>query len=479
MNSKIWAEKEFEMLDLEDERLNQRLIKISQQISENPQSPINKACGNWGDAKAAYRFFQNQNVNYQTIVGTHTDMTKIRSEQENTILAIQDTTYYNFSNHPKTQGLGILSRFSGEHKNEILTLGLCMHTTIGITPEGLPLGLLDQNIFSRKDISLEKKELKKKSHNMALPIEEKESVCWLNSMRKTVSLFNDNDKKKVVTIADREADIYDMFLLADRMNTNVLIRASYNRKINRTAIHSDISGEYLWDFMKKQKSKGIIKVKVPKKDNQPEHMATCEIKFSKINIFPPRNRKGSKEGNLNLDLYAIHILEKNPQKSTPQIEWMLLTNIPVINYQEAVEKIKWYCLRWRIEVYFKVIKSGFKVEDCRLENADRLIRYLAVISIIAWRVYWLTLVSRTSPDLSSLIFLNEFEWKILFVKFNSNKKIPKCPPSMKQITIWIAQLGGFLARKGDGDPGVTHIWRGLKKLSDMIEGAKIIKDICG
>ena len=262
-------------------------------------------------------------------------------------------------------------------------------------------------------------------------------------MRKTVSLFNDEDKKKVVTIADREADIYDMFLLADRINTNVLIRASYNRKINRTAIHSDISGEYLWDFIKKQKSKGIIKVKVPKKDNQPEHMATCEIKFSKINIFPPRNRKGSKEGNLNLGLYAIHVIEKNPQKSTPQIEWMLLTNIPVINYKEAVEKIKWYCLRWRIEVYFKVIKSGFKVEDCRLENADRLIRYLAVISIIAWRVYWLTLVSRTSPNLSSLIFLNEFDWKILFVKFNSNKKIPKCPPSMKQITIWIAQLGGF------------------------------------
>jgi len=383
MESNNWTGKEFEMVDLGDDRLNQRLIKISQQILESPQSNINKACGDWSETKAAYRFFQNDNVNYQDIIEVHAQMTKKRAEQEETILAIQDTTYYNYTHHPKTEGLGVLSRFKGKHKDEILTIGLCMHTTLGITTEGLPLGILDQNIFSREELPKEKKELKKKSHNTALPIEEKESIRWLDSMRQTASRF-EQENKKVVTIADREADIY-----------------------------------------------------------------------------------------------AIHIFEKRPPKGCAGIEWMLLTNIPVLIFADAVEKIKWYCLRWRIEVYFKVIKSGFKVEDCRLESSERLIRYLAVVSIVAWRVYWLTLVSRTAPDISASLLLNDFDWKILFAKFNPNKKIPKHPPTMKQITIWIAQLGGFLARKGDGEPGVTHIWRGLKKLANMIEGAQMFKNVCG
>ncbi len=478
MDSKEWAKNEFEMVDLGDERLNQRLVKISQQLVESPESPINKACGNWSETKAAYRFFQNENVNYQDIIEAHAEMTQARAKQENTILALQDTTYYNFSSHPKTEGLGILSRFKGKHKDEILTLGLCMHTTLGITTEGLPLGILDQNIFSREEIPLEKRELKKRSHNIALPIEEKESIRWLDSMRKTISHFK-GQKKKIVTIADREADIYDMFLLADRINAKVLIRASHNRKINKTAIHSEISGEMLWGFMEKQKSKGTIQVKVPKKGSTLERLATCNIKFSKVNVLPPKSYKGSKKENLSLDLYAIHISEQNPPKDSTKIEWILLTNIPITTFKEAVEKTSWYCLRWRIEVYFKVIKSGFKAEDCRLGTADRLIRFLAVISIVAWRVYWLTLVSRTAPNISSLLFLNEFDWKVLFAKFNPNKNLPKCPPSMKQITLWIAQLGGFLARKGDGDPGVTHIWRGLKKFANLIEGAQIFQNTCG
>ncbi len=162
MGSKNWTEKEFGMVDLGDDRLNQRLIKIGQQILESPQSHINKACGDWSETKAAYRFFQNDNVNYQDIIEVHAQMTKERAKQEETIIAIQDTTYYNYTHHPKTEGLGVLTRFKGKHKDEILTIGLCMHTTLGMTTEGLPLGILDQNIFSRKELSKEKKELKKK-----------------------------------------------------------------------------------------------------------------------------------------------------------------------------------------------------------------------------------------------------------------------------------------------------------------------------
>jgi len=478
VDSNDWAKNEFDIVDLGDDRLNQRLMKISQSFLDSTESPINKACGNWGDTKAAYRFFNNDNVNYQDIIQAHSKMTVTRSKQEDIVLAIQDTTYYNYSSHPETKGLGLLSRFKGKHKDDILTKGLCMHTTLAITTEGLPLGILDQDIYARKERSAEEIALKKKSHNNALPIEEKESIRWLNSMEKTVSLF-EGQNKQLVTIADREADIYDLFHLADRLNSHFLVRASQNRKINKTSIHSKISGVMLWDFMKNKKRKGIVQVDVPKKETQPKRIANCIIKFEKINILPSRCYKGLKKGNLNLDIYAIYISEKNPPKGVDKIEWMLYTNIPILTFESAIEKLRWYCLRWRIEVYFKVIKSGFKVEDCRLEHADRLIRYLAVVSIVAWRVYWLTLVARIAPDASSLLFLNDFDWKILFVKFNPNKKIPKRAPSMQLTITWLAQLGGFLARKGDADPGITHIWRGLRKLADMTEGARMLEKICG
>ncbi len=161
------------------------------------------------------------------------------------------------------------------------------------------------------------------------------------------------------------------------------------------------------------------------------------------------------------------------------IDWMLLSNIPILTFTDAIEKICWYCLRWRIEVFHKILKSGFKVEDCRLETADRLTRYLTTISIVAWRVFWITLIARVSPTSTALLFLDDIEWKILFSKFCPNKKFPQKAPEIKQIVIWIAQLGGFLARKGDKNPGIIYIWRGLKKFANMIEGVKIARNIYG
>lgn len=158
---------------------------------------------------------------------------------------------------------------------------------------------------------------------------------------------------------------------------------------------------------------------------------------------------------------------------------MLITNLSIVNLDNALEKIKWYCLRWRIEVFHKILKSGLRVEYCRLSTAKRLIRYLALMSIIAWRIFWITLVSRVAPNVSCLVFLENIEWKILFRKLNPSKEIPKKIPTIKDVVIWIARLGGFLARKSDRDPGITHIWRGLKEFENILEGVEIAKDICG
>jgi hypothetical protein len=478
MSASDWANKEFEGVKLGDKRLNERLSKIAEQFLATPQSPINKACQNWGETKAAYRFFQNDHVDYLDIVNHHANQTKLRCTDENTILAIQDTTYFNYTDHPKTKGLGVLSRFSGKHKKDIFTMGLYMHTTLAVTTEGLPLGVLDQKITAREVLPKEKSELKKRSHNIALPIEEKESIRWLNSMNATCSVFN-SQSKRIVTVADREADIYELFLHAKELNTHFLIRASQNRKINKSTIHSEVSGEMLWDFMAKQNSLGKTLIKVPRKENQPKRVAKCNIKVGKVRVLPTRHFKGSKSRNLELDIYVIQVVEENTPKGASKIEWMLYSSMPVLNYDDAIEKIGWYCLRWRIEVYFKVIKSGFNVEKCRLETAERLIRYLAVIGIVAWRVFWLTLVSRTTPNKLSTCVLSDEEWKVLYLHFHPKRKIPKRVPTVKTVTRWIAQLGGFQARPADGQPGIIYITRGLHRLEDMLVGFRLYGCICG
>jgi len=287
--------------------------------------------------------------------------------------------------------------------------------------------------------------------------------------------------KTIVTIADRESDIYDLYLLASGLNDNAkfLIRANHNRMINKTATHSETSGETLSDFIGKIGASGKIKVEVPSKNNEPERVAVCTVKHSSFKMHPPKGFKGPKQDrNSPLTLHVINVKENNSNSEYP-LEWTLLTNIEIKSFKDALSKIHWYTLRWRIEEYFKIIKSGFLVEDCRLNTADRLIRYLTVMSIVAWRVFWLTHIARTSPESSALIFCNEFESKILSAKFSKKRKSGKRPPNIKELVCWIAQLGGFLNRKSDGNPGITHIWRGLKEFYSIIEGAEIARDIYG
>lgn len=475
-----WVNNEFGKVDLGDKRLNDRLNIICKRFSDAPMSPINQACEGWAETKAAYRFFENENVDYKEIIKSHKAETVKRTSDLPIILAVQDTSYFNYSNHPKTKGLCPLSKNKGIHKKDIVTEGLVMHSTLGVTTEGLVLGVIDQKIYSRPTLSDEEKKLKKQSHNIAIPIKEKDSYKWIESLENTVSAF-DKQSSEVVTVCDREADIYDLFLRSHELNTNVLIRASHDRVINKKSLYSEITGVKLWELLRNNKSYGTIEVEIPKQVNKPARKAICDVTFNNFSFNPPRNHFDNKKRILpNLKLNAIHIKEQghNTNKND-NIDWILLTNLPVNSFEEAIEKVRWYCIRWRIETWHKVLKSGLRVEDCRLETADKLIRYLSVMSIVAWRIFWVTLIGRIKPETSCLLFLNDIEWKILYRKFNKGKQIPSKPPSIKQVVNWIAQLGGFLARKNDGDPGITHVWRGLKSYAVMVDTVMEMSELMG
>jgi hypothetical protein len=151
------------------------------------------------------------------------------------------------------------------------------------------------------------------------------------------------------------------------------------------------------------------------------------------------------------------------------LEWMLITNVWITGLEDALERVRWYQQRWQIECFHKVLKSGCAVERSRMQYADRLKKYLTLSSVIAWRLYWMSRMARAQPERSSREFLSEVEWKSLYCKIHKTSIPPKDPPHIRQSIRWIAQLGGFLGRKSDGEPGTTTLWRGWQRLHDIVE----------
>jgi len=466
-----WASNEFGVVDFGDKRLSSRLLKIADSFANSPEKSINQACEDWSQSKAAYRFFQNDSVCEDKILDNHIAKTVGRAKKYSTILAIQDTSYISYKNHKKTKGLGIIAARTRSKSINFQTHGLIMHTTFAVTTEGLPIGLLDQKINSRPALDEELKALKKNSHNIALPIEEKESMRWIDSFEKYNNYIGLKNIK-VVTVCDREADIYDLFEMASKSKSAFLVRARQDRIINKKSMYSKKSGERLWSLLKNSPCRGEIEVIIPAHDNKPKRATTLEIRFGHFKMSPPRNNVKNKTRKLpDLNLNAVYVVEKLAPIGDDPMNWMLLTNIKVNNLKKAVEKVDWYCLRWRIEIFHKILKSGLKVEECRLGTADRLIRYLTVMSVIAWRIFFITLIARSDPNLPCTYLLAEEEWKVLYTKMNHTKLYPNImPPTVREAVRWIAKLGGFLARKGDGEPGPITLWRGWKRLVDLTEG---------
>jgi hypothetical protein len=470
-----WAAEEFAEVSLGDKRLDARLIKLCDRLSDAPESPINQACADWAETKAAYRFFQNESVDVEQIMAAHRRKTAGRAKEHNIILAIQDTSYFVYTSHPKTEGLGKMSMKKGKNIPKIYSHGLVMHTCLAVTTEGLPLGLLNQKIFARQlRPEHERRRMGGKYIQDVLPVEEKESYRWLEALTATTAAVAET---QVVTVCDRESDFYDFFKLSDQIDAPVLVRASQNRTVNRKSRYAEKDVAKLWDHMSQQPAAGSYGIEIPARaktkhcEARMARTATVVIKFAAFSMNPPRNNpKHGAEKLSDIDMYAVHVLETHPPEDEEPVEWMLLTNRPVTSYDEACEKVRWYSLRWRIEMYFKVLKSGFRVEACRLASAERLARYPAIMSVVAWRLFMITLIARTDPDMPCTKFLAQDEWRVLYLKVNKSTDPPTAPPTVGEAVTWIARLGGYLARKNDGPPGTITLWRGWKRLADLTVG---------
>ena len=450
---KPWAAEEFAQIDLSDVRLNCRCQKLANDLGQQPTAPINQACEDWADSKAAYRFFDNSEVTPEKVLDPHSQRTIERMKGHLVVLAIQDTTFLNYSHHPETQGLGEIGT-KGQNQR-----GFGLHSTLAVTPDGQPLGILVQSYLERPvgEVAHTPNEMRK------LPIEEKESYRWLEAFDKTIALTPEG--VQVVTVCDREADIYEMFAMAEERHAPLLVRADDDRCLQ------DDEAKHLWAKVERQPDQGELSVQITGNDKRKERQATVSIRSCTVKLRPPWRPEQKKLPVVTLQ--AILVREERPPENLAElgdhepIEWLLLTNTSVSNFEEAVQVVAWYCCRWQIEVFHKIIKSGCRVEDCLLQTAPRLQNYIALMCVVAWRLHWLTYINRTEPDLPCTHILTTVEWQALYMRIHKTTKFPKTPPTVRQAVRWIARLGGFLGRKSDGEPGITSIWRGWQRLQDL------------
>ena len=350
-----WAADEFADVRLGDKRLDARLVKLCDTFSEAPESPINQACTNWAETKAAYRFFQNENVEIDELLTAHRHKTAQRAKKHKMVLAVQDTSYFVYTSHPKTEGLGKISLKKGKHVKKIYSNGLMVHTCLALTTEGLPLGLLDQKIFARKLRSKKMRTGRGSKPHDDLPVEEKESYRWLEALNTTNEVRGDT---QIITVCDREADLYDFFKLSHQLGSPVLVRANADRTINRKSRYAEKGVAKLWEHLRQQPETGSYTINIPKRSKTKHtkernaRTATVTVRFGSFLCNPPRNHvKHNTEHLPDIEMNAVYVLEPNPPDGEEPVEWMLLTNLPVRSFDDAYEKVLWYSLRWRIEIF--------------------------------------------------------------------------------------------------------------------------------
>jgi hypothetical protein len=443
-----WADEEFGQAQLGDRRRVDRLLTIARDFYANPTANIPQACETRAKTKAAYRFFDEAENTMDKILAPHFQKTCYRTGQEKVVLSVQDTTTLSYNTHPATENLGPI-------RNQIDNcIGLLLHDTMAFNLEGTPLGLLDVQCWARKEDEKEKD----KRDRHAVPIEEKESHKWLKSFHATFEAQKQNPDTVFVSVGDRESDIYDLFELAlsDQKAPKLLVRANHNR------ILAD-KQTLLWDYVSSQPVSGITQIHIPRRKNKPARNAKLQIRFAKVSLKPPDNKKNLRE----LTIWAILAEEIECADIADHLEWMLLTTFEINDFEEAIEKLDWYTIRFWIEVYHKTLKSGCKIEQRQLGHADRIESCLAIDMVVAWRIFNLTKAGREMPDLPCTFFFEDAEWKALVAYKTQNPKPPEKAPSLREAIHMVASLGGFLGRKSDGEPGTKTLWLGLQRLDDM------------
>ncbi|MEO0476792.1 MAG: IS4 family transposase [Planctomycetota bacterium] len=460
-----WVECEVEACEFPDQRLKARFTRVLGCLGEKIGATLPSACQDWAATKAAYRFFDNPRVDESILLAGHFAATKSRMAMaKGPILVLHDTTEFSFQ-RDRPEAIGKTRVLPGARigQKPITKCGLLMHSSLAVTTAGKPLGLTAVKFWTRKKFkgtNALKGGVAGGKHSVnttRIPIEQKESVRWLENLEQSTRLASPD---RLVHIGDRESDIYELFCLAQEEQTHFLVRTCVDRR-------AGTSKTTIARKMEREPIQGTHVVEVLDPKHRPIEVE-LQLRYRPMTVHPPI---GKHKKYPPLSLTVIHAWERGKPEGRKAICWKLLTDLSVEDLESAVEKLNWYALRWKIETFHKVLKSGCRAEDAKLRTAERLTNLIAVFCIIAWRVLWLTMVHRTNPKTPADQVFNETEIAILNQVSGAADGVP--PKNVSHYLLAVAKLGGYLARKSDGPPGNTVIWRGLSRLTDIHFGVEI------
>lgn len=453
-----WIDQELVGCKFADVRLEKRFKLLVERLSEGVGETIPMACQDWAGTKAAYRFFANDRVSEAEILAGHFQATRDRFQATpGTVLVLHDTTELSFQRENK-HAIGMTTRPYGgkgqDGRSRFHTVcGILLHSSLVVTLEGLPLGIAAVKAWTRKKFK-GCNALKKKVNPTRIPIEDKESVRWLENLRQSTALLN--APERCVHIGDRESDIYELFCEAQRIGTHFLVRTCVDRLAGDGA-HT------IADEMSEVRVKGLHRIEVrDAKGDRSE--AVLEIRYRRIRVWPPIGKQKRYPQTI---LHVIHAQERGTPKGRERIDWKLITDLPITSRAEAVEKLQWYATRWKIETFHKILKSGCKAEDSKLRTADRLLRLLAVFCILSWRIFWMTMVNRSASSAPASAVFTPIELRLLDHLVPDRETDRTKRKSLHSYLTKVARLGGYLARASDPPPGNIVMWRGLSRFTDI------------
>jgi len=448
-----WCARELENSELGDSRLSNRALKVLLARWNDPSATFGGSFKNWADAKAAYNLIENKSpdINMHSLLSPHSESTQARMAAESIVLLAQDTTSLNYSGLERTTGLGEIG--SGPAR------GLFLHSLLAFRTDGVMLGVLDAQSWGREKPSADKRSRNAKS------IHEKESTRWVDELRVAGSAAQRLPRTQIIVMADREGDIYELHDGAQigPPNLHVLVRAQHDRNLE--------CHQKLWSFMAAQPLGERRELSLPRRGNRRGRIATVEIRWASATIQAPA--VGPKKSWPSLTLQAIWVHEPEPPAEIEPLDWMLLTDLHVITAIEAWEKVDWYCRRWGIEEWHRVLKSTCKVEHREFKTDEHLKRALVFDLIMAWRILALVKLGRATPNVPASLLYTEEEVEVLTRVIEQKTSHPVSELTLREANRTVASLAGWYGRKCDGEPGAEKLSTGIRRLQDMILGWRL------
>jgi hypothetical protein len=472
--SQAWCQEELETADLGDQRLNERFEQILESFSLRPTASIPAALGGRAELEAAYRFCDNDKVPPEKILQPHFHATTKRCRPQEVVLCAQDTSELDFS-RPQQQVVGAGPLDGGSRR------GAFLHLNEAFTEDGTPLGAIDAKIWAREEpdpaqAKLSKGEKEKKRRS--IPIEAKESIRWIEGIRAVQKLAIACPDTLCVSLSDSESDIYDLLVEPRRTNNfHWIVRAYHDRAIldeqgNTNGLIRDsllkLPVLFTNEISVQGRKQKLACEKNPRRTSRVSRQATVEVRAGTLTIKVPY---GVRHAVPSVVVNVVLVQEPNPPEGEHPIEWILLTTLTISTAENVRNVIRYYAVRWMIEIYFRTLKSGCRIEERRFETLPRMLACTAIYMIVAWRTLYVCRLGRSCPDIDCELIVDPSEWKSVWSVTHRGMPLPAKPPPLSVMVRWIACLGGYVDRPNRSDPpGVETVWKGLQRMRDLAWG---------